>query len=154
MTDDFVKNDNISLYYRLNQDDADLTQNKENYDKLRRFLGNLGVTLSVNNDSLYLAVDPERYHAHMSRNAGRHVKFFPRPEAGSSHMSDAYLYSDIIYMLQTMTDKDVIRVSGIPQSTYYRHKKIMTASSYYLSLDKNRLCDIDYLKSAEGDFYF
>lgn len=88
-----------------------------------------------------------------------------------------FYYSDVLFLLQRMTDTEVMKkLSGkyrkrqiekkyrtlnfVPEpspmapATYYRHKKRMMESSWYKSLDKNRLDDLDYLHSVPGDDAF
>lgn len=88
-----------------------------------------------------------------------------------------FYYSDVLFLLQQMTDTEVMKkLSGryrkrqiekgyrtlkyVPEpssmapATFYRHKKRMMESSWYKSLDKNRLDDLDYLHSVPGDDAF
>ena len=86
-----------------------------------------------------------------------------------------YKWSDIVCMLETMTDKQIMEKltvtakrktkseysdltymevkenTPMAPATYYRKKKKMTRSDWYQRLDKERCADIDYLRSVPGD---
>ena len=53
-----------------------------------------------------------------------------------------------------MTSKQTSDNTGITIAPYNRHKKKLKESEYYSRLDKNRLQDLDYLKSVKGDMFF
>ena len=53
-----------------------------------------------------------------------------------------------------MKDEEIIEKIQMKPATFYRHKKEMRETTYYKSLDRNRLGDLEYLKSVEGDFMF
>ena len=57
-------------------------------------------------------------------------------------------------MKQTMTDAQLCEKIDMKPATYYRHKKELKESDYYKTLDKNKLSDLNYLKSIPGDFMF
>ncbi len=89
-----------------------------------------------------------------------------------------YKWSDIVCMLETMTDKQIMdkltvtakrktkseysdytymkeeRAVAMAPATYYRKKKKMKQSAWYRSLDKERCSDIDYLRNVPGDQVF
>ena len=57
-------------------------------------------------------------------------------------------------MMQIMTDRETAERINMPIATFYRHKKIMKSSSYYKTLDKNKMDDLEYLKSVDGNLMF
>lgn len=57
-------------------------------------------------------------------------------------------------MMQIMTDREIAERINMPIATFYRHKKIMKSSSYYKTLDKNKMDDLEYLKSVDGNLMF
>lgn len=58
-------------------------------------------------------------------------------------------YSDIILMMQQMSDKQIMEDLGVKHATFYRRKKTMLESKYYKNLDKNRLDDKEYLENID-----
>lgn len=126
----------------------ELNSEKE-YREMKELLANVGILMHKFDDQLSLIVLSEYYDL-KSRGAGRHDKFFYKDK----EKSDVYHYSDIIYMQQSMKNKDIIALLKIPSATFSRHLKRMKESYYYKTLDKTRLNDIDYLKSVKGNFMF
>ena len=49
-------------------------------------------------------------------------------------------------MMQSMKDKEIAKAIDMPIATYYRHKKRLTDSIAFQSLDPNRLQDKEYLE--------
>ena len=94
---------------------------------------------------------PRPYVRTQNRGAGRRKARSYTQDEGNIGI---YSYSDIIYMSQTMKDQDIIEKIKMKPATFYRHKKGMKETAYYKSLDRNRLGDLEYLKSVEGDFMF
>lgn len=65
-----------------------------------------------------------------------------------------YRYSDVVYMMQTMMDKEIADRIEMPIATFYRHKQRLKESYYYRSLDLNRLKDKEYLDGVDNNFVF
>lgn len=149
-------------------------------EEIRAVCTQNGVFLNMEGDLLWISVDTEwrdKIQPKNPRNAGRKKKFIQTGEKkqitfndGESYEVDAhYKYSDIVWMNQKMTDEDLrkklvtktynVNTGGydekpISQATYYRRKKKMKSSVYYERLDKNRLNDLEYLRSIPGDIAF
>lgn len=121
----------------------------DTYHKIQAALEDAGFIFSVKNDKLTIEVLESKYVRNRFRNAGRKPKSVQRKDNFLS-----YRYSDIVCMMQTMTDKEIYGKIGMPSATYYRHKKELMSSNYYKQLDKNKLTDISYLKTVSGDNVF
>lgn len=145
-----LEND-LSLHYTVSEKDYFKEQNSQNYDQIKKMLEDVGVFFSVEEDRLCLFISTETYNNVKKRNAGRHKNVF-RGENQKNYIH--YTYADIVFMLQSMTDKEICEKTGIPQATFYRHKKLLKESRYYKSLDTNRLGDKEYLQSVDGNFAF
>lgn len=112
------------------------------YDKLKEALETAGFHININKDNLLtLEIAISKFYNANYRSAGR------KDRVAKKDGAFPYRYSDIVYMLNTMTDKEIIKELKMPQATYYRHKKAMKQSAYYTNLDKKRLNDIEYLES-------
>ena len=135
-------------------DDLYSVENERNFSKMQEALESVGVQLEFKDDNLKLSFIPSKFVRSKSRNAGRRAKIsFDENEMREGNFV-AYRYADIIFMMQTMKDQDIAAKIGMPIATYYRHKKNMKESTYYSSLDLNRLTDIDYLRSMPGNYIF
>ena len=145
------EDNNLRLRYTVIEEDYYKEQNKQNYDQIKKLLEEVGVFLDVSNGELYLSVVYDIYNGVKKRNAGRRRSVF-RDENQKNYIH--YTYADIVFMLQSMTDKEICEKTGIPQATFYRHKKRLKESLYYKSLDMNRLNDKKYLQSVSGNFAF
>ncbi len=117
----------------------------EDLEELKEALYRHGIILNASDAALSVFIDHKYYNEVNSRNAGRKRKRTKSADGGS------YYYSDIVYMLQKMTVAEAIKETGIPQASFFRHKKAMLNSPYYKQLDKKKLNDLDYLKENELD---
>lgn len=101
-----------------------------------------GFILKIENDELIIRIDENKLSKVRHSTAGR------------GRTMTEYKYSNIILLMQIMTDKEIAEQVGMPMATYYRHKKAMKDSLYYRSLDKEKLGDVEYLQSVNGNTYF
>ncbi len=138
------------LCYTITEKEFYKQQNSQNYEQVKKLLEEVGVMLSVENGELSLFVVQELYNVVKKRNAGRHRDILFHQEGGQKDYTKRYDYADIVFMMQTMTDKEICESTGIPQATFYRHKKVMKESGYYKSLNMCRLKDLEYLQSVSG----
>lgn len=122
--------------------------NAQNFDAVQQAMRAAGINMRLEGDTLYISVWEELHRQKTARNAGRRKKIVHTAD------SSIWRYSDVVYMLQTMTDQQIYTVIGMASSTYYRHKKDLMQSDYYNSLDKARLEDKMYLESVTGNFAF
>lgn len=138
-------------------------ETKETHEKIKEILNDLGIMFFIYEDSngveyLHVSFYAEETIKSMTRFAGRRKKMFKTGKTepvsyyggGGTYESPIYYrYSDIVYMLQTMTNKEIYAKLGMKPATYYRHKKELNESEYVKKLDKNRLQDMEYLTSEE-----
>jgi len=80
-------------------------------------------------------------------------KYGFKNRAGQFVIEPQYAYSDVVLMLQSMTDQEIMEHIGIKYATYYRHKKKLLESEYYKFTDKNRLTDELYLQGEELNIF-
>ena len=135
------------LYLTYEVTDSDMKKNAEKLELMKEALAKVGFSLKVDHNMLSLYMNTNTYATTITRNAGR--------RRTHSRLNDEILrYSDVILMMQTMTDKEISDKIHMKIATYYRHKKNMKESNYFKSLDKNRLDDLKYLKSINGNYMF
>ena len=136
------------LHFMLDSKDKSFEKmNIENLEKMQELLSAVGVNLDVTGKDLVISILPSVYHQRKSRGAGRRYKC-ARNDDG------IVCFSDVVYMMQTMRDQDIADKIGMPIATYRRHKKAMKESSYYQTLDLNRLNDKAYLDQQEGNYMY
>jgi len=146
---------NSSLNYYVDKYDAE--QNAGSFEVIKAALEKVGVNIvlqpvSTDRTKQYrfsLSINPDSYLESNMRFAGPKKKGFRFPDNEHGLAGDYIYYSDIVLMLQSMSDTEIMDALGIKYATYYRHKKEMMASLYYEKLDKNKLSDISYLKNEE-----
>lgn len=138
--------DQLSVRYTITEDPFFKEKNAENVEAIIQALSDVGVYMSVKDDQLTLSVMGHSYVRKKNRNAGRHKKLVSNPDAAESY--EVWRYADIVHMMQTMNDKEICEKIGMAPATYYRHKRDLKNSEYFKSLDKNRLNDLEYLRSA------
>lgn len=123
--------------------------NRENIEAVQQAMRAAGIMMELYDDgTLYIRVREKDYRKKMTRNAGRYKKSVYNSEFCT------WRYSDIVCMLQTMTDKQIYTSIGMASATYYRHKKELLQSEYYASLDTTRLEDMEYLQSLPKNHAF
>ena len=111
----------------------------------------VGFYLSIEEGKLTIIKDDDKYRSKQTRNAGRRRNIAIK--SNKTHF-EAYRYAEIVCMMQIMTDREIAERINMPIATFYRHKKIMKSSSYYKTLDKNKMDDLEYLKSVDGNLMF
>lgn len=146
-----AKYENCILRYKLENNNPYDEANNNNFELMKKSLEKVGIWLDINDDELCLSIYPDGYIRASERNSGRNRKLIKK-ESDSS--TGYYRYSDIVFMMQSMTDKEIAEKIKMPIATYKRHKKTMIESSYHQSLDLNRLQDKDYLESVLGNTAF
>lgn len=140
--------DDKRLVFTVKRDRIHDKINAQNFEYVQRAMQAAGISMRLEGDILYISVWEELHRQKTARNAGRHKKLTYTDDNG------VWRYSDVVYMLQTMTDQQVYTAIGMASSTYYRHKKELLQSAYYASLDKDSLQDKDYLESVSGNLAF
>lgn len=127
---------------------------KEKTEEVQKLLADVGVKLVIKErpdfNLLRIIVDND-YTNKKTRKAGRKTKTSTYTVCDG--MECAYKYSDIVYMMQTMTDKDIAIKIDMPIATYYRHKRKLMQSQYYQQLDPDKLQDELYLKNMLDDVF-
>lgn len=146
------KLDDLKLCYEVKSRPYYAETNKENFGAIQEALNDVGVYISLDDDELYISIMSSRYMCNKTRHAGRRKKVaFTEDNSGNLYV---YKYSDIVLMMQTMTDEQICEKIGMAVATYYRHKKKLKNTKYYKSLDRNKLDDKEYLESVDGNFIF
>lgn len=128
--------------------------NPEALKKLTEALDHVGIDLRTNNNSLEIEIDSDKYLKACTRYAGPKEKKRRFETNNVGLKGDVAQYSDIITMMQTMTDKEIMTELNMPYATYYRHKKAMMESEYYKSLDLSKIKEEGYLDTIFFDEAF
>lgn len=151
-----MEKDFYLLRYLISEENAYKESNAEALEVIRKTLYECGFTLDIRNGGeMSLMLHPDLYSARRGRNAGRREKTFFLPSSLQKEFGHVTCtYSDIVFMEQSMPDGRIIETLGIPASTFFRHKKKLYESGYYLNLDKNRLSDREYLDRQRGNSFF
>lgn len=141
------KFEGCKLEYKIEELECFRESNKKNYAIMVEALDAVGISLGVDEGVLRLRIN-SGYVEKSTRKAGAYKKL--------AHKEDktVYNYADIVLMMQTMKDQDIADKIGMPIATYRRHKRDMKESSFYKSLDLNRLRDKEYLDSCKGNYGF
>lgn len=141
--------DELRLRFEISDDSF---HTKKQFEQMRELMENIGIHMNFypENKTLVMSVYAAKYLRTTTRKAGRREKIVRNNDGDACF----YHYSDIVYMLQSMSDQEIIDKCGMARPTFYRHKKKMLESRYYKSLDQDRLNDLEYLKSLNGDTYF
>lgn len=142
----------LNLRYTVKSDPYFAKKNKANFEAVKTALYDVGVYISLDDDELYISIMQDRYLRTKNRNAGRRKKIAASRDSHNNLF--LWKYSDVVLMMQTMTDKEICEKIGMAIATYYRHKKNLKNTVYYKSLDKNKLNDKEYLESVEGNRAF
>ena len=112
---------------------------------------------------LSISIMGNKYIQKKKRDAGRRKKILTDPNTiekkiiGTDYVYETekiWMYSDVVYMMQSMKDKEIIDRLNVKPATYYRHKKALKESGYYKNLDPQKMNDIEYLKSQRYDLIF
>lgn len=152
---DYTKYIGAKLEYNLSnkQDRYSAKINDQNLEIIKDALDRAGIILNITDEKLSIEVDPKRYVSSSIRNAGPKDKRIRFNSNKYGCKGDIVQYSDIAYLMQTMPDKDIMEELDIPYATYYRHKKVLFASDYYINIDTSSFHDEDYFKSPELAMY-
>lgn len=146
----------LKLVYFVTVPEGEKQGNERSLPILQETLKKAGFLLDLYEDRLTFTVDPIAYARTQTRYAGPKMHHFVDDEkAGFGQDSNGGLhYSDLIYMMQEMSDTEIIEKTGIARRTFYRHKKRMLESPYYALLDMERLHDLRYLESLPYNLTF
>ena len=135
-------------------------------------LNSIHINMSVTENELSLFIPASYYNEYHKRNAGRRRKIMSKTgeyetyelngRTKTFYSGDKLMYSDVLRLLLTKGDAEIIRELNIPRATYYRHKKVLLNSRYYLAIDKEHLTKEfaispeaeEYYKSIPGDMSF
>lgn len=148
------KYEKCHLHYKISEESHWKKNNQESYEIIKEALDDIGIHFEINNGELFMWIHSEKYIRIKERNAGRRKVYAWKKEEYEKGNMVVYKYSDIVFMIQTMTDQEVCEKIGMKPATYYRHKKELKKSQYYANLDRNKLNDKEYLESVEGNFGF
>ena len=148
---DYTKYIGAKLEYTLSdeQDKYSIQANDKNLELIKDALDRAGIILNISDEKLSIEVDPKKYVSSSIRNAGPKDKRIRFNSNKYGCKGDIIKYSDMVFLMQTMSDKDIMAELEIPYATYYRHKKVMLASDYYKELDFKEEHEEDYYKSPE-----
>lgn len=120
------------------------------FEEIKNILQEVGVKLSLYEKGEYgyfgITLDKDIYESKKTRGAGRHYRKATKPDEEYDDLKITVTKSDVIYMMQSMKDKEIAKSIDMPIATYYRHKKRLTDSIAFQSLDPNRLQDKEYLE--------
>lgn len=144
--------ENLRLCYEVKDSQLHKKQNEENFDTVKKLLEEVGVWLDIKDGKMYISIFASQFLRAKNRYAGRRDKICSYHDKNGK--IKFYRYSDIVFMLQTMTDKEIAEKIDMKIATYYRHKKKLKESEYFKSLDLNKLQDKNYLESQEKNFSF
>ena len=139
------------LRYQITEDEFLKDYNATSLNEMVEALDEVGFYLSIEEGKLTIIKDDDKYRSKQTRNAGRRRNIAIK--SNKTHF-EAYRYAEIVCMMQIMTDREIAERINMPIATFYRHKKIMKSSSYYKTLDKNKMDDLEYLKSVDGNLMF
>ena len=129
---------------------------KENFEPIRKALEEVGVHLNMSADNVLRISIYDYFYYKKNRKAGRKARPTRNTEIPSASVYDwkYYTYADIIHMMQTMTNKEIIQETGIPKSSFYRRMKTLRSSTYYNAIDFTKASDLEYLKSLADNTCF
>ena len=148
---DYTKYIGAKLEYKLaaKQDTLSKKWNDENLDVIADALDRAGILLKVADDKITIEIDSDKYISSSIRNAGAKDNKIVFPNNKYGCKGDTVQYSDIVYMMNDMTDKEIMTALHIPYATYYRHKKVLLNSDYYDTIDQKKTGNLEYLKDSE-----
>ncbi len=144
----------LSVHYRLSEEHAteDIEESAKEFERINEALSYYGLYLNITGPDtgkfLHIILNLNKLKKHHIRGAGRREKFIHKQDC------TVVCYSDIVLMMNTMTDKQICEELDIKPATYYRKKKIMKESEYFKTLDPEKSCDPEYLESHKGNICF
>jgi len=127
-------------------------------------LNDIHINLTVTEEGeLSLFIPASYYNEYHKRNAGRRRKIMSETGVYEKYEINGQIktfysgkkltYAAFLILMLTKSDAAIIKELNIPRATYYRHKKALTESRYYNSLDKEKLT-IEFATSEEAPAYF
>lgn len=126
-------------------------------------LNSIHINMTVTENELSLFIPASYYNEYHKRNAGRRRKIMSKTgeyetyelngRTKTFYSGDKLMYSDVLRLLLTKGDAEIIRELNIPRATYYRHKKVLLDSRYYLAIDKEHLTK-EFAISPEAEVYY
>lgn len=126
-------------------------------------LNSIHINMTVTENELSLFIPASYYNEYHKRNAGRRRKIMSKTGEYETYelngmtktfySGDKLMYSDVLRLLLTKGDAEIIRELNIPRATYYRHKKVLLNSRYYLAIDKEHLTK-EFASSPEAEEYY
>lgn len=126
-------------------------ENSNDFEELKNILEEVGVRLYLKNmgeNSFFsITLDKDVYQSKKSRGAGRHFRKGTKSDDMYEDLKLPATWADVVYMMQTMSDKEIAAEIDMPIATYYRHKKRMKESKAFQNLDQSRLQDKEYLEN-------
>lgn len=151
-----MERDFYLLRYLISEEKAYKESNVEAFEAIQKALFDSGISLEISHgNELTLMLHSGLYEERKKRNAGRREKNFLLPSSLAEELGHVTLrYADIVFLEQSKTSAEICSMTGISQSTYFRHKRKLLESAFYKNLDRNRLSDHDYLSSREDNFFF
>lgn len=146
-----MENENkLRIFFLLNDYQNECEENKD-FNELQDILAEVGIRLFMtplkeNQGYFSLTLDKDIYTAKRNRGAGRHLRKATYSDEIYKEVKFTYYDADIVYMMQSMTDKEIAEKIGMPIATYYRHKKRLKEKDSFKNLDLDRLQDKKYLE--------
>jgi len=127
-------------------------------------LNDIHINLTVTEEGeLSLFIPASYYNEYHKRNAGRRRKIMSETGVYEKYEINGQIktfysgkkltYAAFLILMLTKSDAAIIKELNIPRATYYRHKKSLTESRYYNSLDKEKLTK-EFAMSSEAPAYF
>ena len=137
--------------------------NEKNLPIVIEALNSIHINLTVTENELSLFIPASYYNEYHKRNAGRRRKIMSKSGEYESfelnghtktfYSGEKLMYSDVLPLLLTKNDADIIKELNIPRATYYRHKKALLSSRYYTQIDKDHLSK-EFALSPEANAYY
>jgi hypothetical protein len=144
---------NAMLVYEVSEKEENKVKNEVSLPKFQEILKKAGIYLDISSGEMKLYLKPEEYVRNQTRYAG--VRNRNKDKLQGLHSDEnTYRYSDIVFMMTYMKDKDIMDMLDMSKATYYRHKKTLLESNYYKLLNENKLSDPNYLKSQPFNLPF
>lgn len=132
------------MYRTIPMSSGTESENRKNFNRTKEALAEVGVDLNLDEDGiLSIELLPEKYVTIRTRTAGRRKSAVLKTDGGKDRF---YTYSNIIPLMNTKSDKEIILQTGMKKTTYYRHKKKMMESELYQNMDKERWNEEEYME--------
>ena len=148
------KYDGIRCCFQVKDAEGYKEINKQNFKRLKEALSNVGVSVDVKDGELYMWLDSSTYTSQSNRGVGRRSKCGIVHYRQGSYGNAIAMYSDVVWLSQGKTDKDVAKEIDMSYSSFRRHKNNPKYQEYRKRIDPDRANDLDYLQSLQGDGVF